>query len=125
MEGETREKISTELNAGPDDVAFEETSLRTRSGLEGAFGPISTPQASTRRVRIGSDLFLIGYPAELEDFPQPTITRGILSRLREWESIGITYLQTDASIAGGQSGGVLVSQHGEVVGISGFAFSEA
>ena len=93
-------------------------------------GPIQTevdplPLMDGEDISIGSDLFLIGYPAELEDFPQPTITRGILSRLREWESIGITYLQTDASIAGGQSGGVLVSQHGEVVGISGFAFSEA
>ena len=76
-------------------------------------------------LEIGSDVLLIGYPAELEDFPQPTITRGILSRLREWESIDMTYFQTDASIAGGQSGGVLVSNQGEVVGISGFAFSEA
>jgi len=93
-------------------------------------GPIQTevdplPLMDGEDISIGSDLFLIGYPAELEDFPQPTITRGILSRLREWESIGITYLQTDASIAGGQSGGVLVSKHGEVVGISGFSFSEA
>lgn len=36
----------------------------------------------------------------------------------------MTYFQTDATIAGGQSGGVLVSKTGEVIGISGFSFTE-
>ena len=73
----------------------------------------------------GSELYLIGYPAEVELFPEPTITRGILSRFREWERLGMTYLQTDAAIAGGQSGGALVNTGGEVVGISTYSFSEA
>ena len=72
----------------------------------------------------GSELFLIGYPAEVDEFPEPTITRGILSRVREWERLGMTYLQTDAAIAGGQSGGALVNSLGEVMGISTFSFSE-
>ena len=37
----------------------------------------------------------------------------------------MTYFQTDASIAGGQGGGVLVSDEGEVVGVSGSILSEA
>ena len=74
---------------------------------------------------LGSDLLLVGYPAEVDLFPQPTITRGILSRFREWERLGITYFQTDAGIAGGQSGGALVNSRGEVVGISTFSFSES
>ena len=73
----------------------------------------------------GSELLLVGYPAEVEELPQPTITRGILSRFREWERLGMTYFQTDAAIAGGQSGGALVNSQGEVIGISTFAFSEA
>ena len=74
---------------------------------------------------IGSELYLIGYPAEVEAYPETTMTRGILSRLREWEEVGITFFQTDASITGGQSGGALVSESGAVVGISGFkAFVE-
>ena len=74
---------------------------------------------------IGSELFLVGYPAEVDLFPQPSITRGILSRFREWDRLGMTYLQTDAAIAGGQSGGALVNSKGEVIGISGLSFSEA
>jgi S1-C subfamily serine protease len=93
-------------------------------------GPLKTsgdplPLADGEDLLIGSELFLIGYPAEQAQFPQLAITRGILSRLREWEPIEMTYLQTDATIAGGQSGGILVSEDGDVVGISGLSFGEA
>ena len=93
-------------------------------------GPIKTENkplslSDGEGLPIGSNVFLIGYPAEVEQFPQPTITSGILSRVRRWEGIQMTYLQTDAAITGGQSGGVLVSDTGEVIGISGFSFSEA
>lgn len=74
---------------------------------------------------IGSDLFLIGYPGEAEEFPQPTISKGLLSRLRQWDAIEITYFQTDAAVAGGQSGGVLVSEKGKAIGITGLLFTEA
>ena len=93
-------------------------------------GPLTTTVGPVNLVDreelvIGSQLYLIGYPAEEEPFPQPTITQGILSRLRQWEPIDMTYFQTDAASAGGQSGGVLVAESGEVIGISGFSFSEA
>lgn len=74
---------------------------------------------------VGSEVYLIGYPAEIEANPQPSITQGIISRFREWELAEITYIQTDAAITGGQSGGVLVSADAEIIGISGFIFSSA
>ena len=73
----------------------------------------------------GSELFLVGYPAETELFPEASITQGVLSRFREWDLQGITLLQTDAAIAGGQSGGALTNALGEVVGISTWVFSDA
>ncbi|MCB9102286.1 MAG: trypsin-like peptidase domain-containing protein [Anaerolineales bacterium] len=93
-------------------------------------GPVQTANPPLALVNgedlvIGNDVFLIGYPGEKEQFPKPTITRGLISRLREWDTVGITYFQTDATIAGGQSGGALVSGNGEVIGISGFSFTEA
>ncbi|NOX61939.1 MAG: trypsin-like peptidase domain-containing protein [Chloroflexi bacterium] len=71
---------------------------------------------------VGSNVYLIGYPGEVEEFPQPSISRGIISRLREWPREKLTYYQTDAAIAGGLSGGVLVSDEGKVIGIAGYQF---
>ncbi|MDA1228869.1 MAG: serine protease [Chloroflexi bacterium] len=93
-------------------------------------GPIDTDLnhidlSNGENLIIGSDTYLIGYPGEVEEFPKPTVTRGLISRLREWDTGQITYFQTDATIAGGQSGGVLVSDKAEVIGISGFSFTEA
>ena len=73
---------------------------------------------------VGSDVYLIGYPAEVEAKPQPSLTKGIISRFREWTGAGITYIQTDAAITGGQSGGVLVSADADVIGISGLGLAD-
>ena len=81
------------------------------------------PLVNGESLEVGSDVYLIGYPGEVEEFPQPTITRGLLSRMRTWEEGGVSYFQTDAAIAGGQSGGVLVSDQGDVIGVSGFGFA--
>ena len=76
------------------------------------------PIGAASEPAIGSDLFTIGYPAEEEPYPQPAISRGVLSRYRHWPDQEITYLQTDALVDGGQSGGVLVSADGAVVGMT-------
>lgn len=73
---------------------------------------------------LGSPVYLVGYPGESESFPEPTITEGILSRKREWEAGEWTFLQSDASVAGGQSGGALVDENGRVIGITNFSFIE-
>ena len=93
-------------------------------------GPIETDVVPAALVNgegsaVGSDTFLIGYPVGMESHPpQPAITRGLLSRMREWESVGVTYFQTDATIEGGQSGGVLTSDKGEIIGISGLSLGD-
>ena len=69
---------------------------------------------------IGSTVYMIGYPAEPERNPDPTISEGILSRLREWHSEGWTFLQSDAAVVGGQSGGALVDATGRVIGVTNF-----
>ena len=86
-------------------------------------GPLQTgkrplPLADGEQLPLGSDLYLVGYPAEYEPDPEPTITRGLLSRVRHWDGYDLTLLQTDAVIAGGQSGGALIDGRGRVVGVS-------
>ena len=116
----------------PDGAWFDDVSVIGWDALSdlAALGPVDisvapADLADEEDLAPGSELYLVGYPAETEAFPEPTISRGILSRFREWEWFGMTYLQTDASIAGGQSGGALVNNLGQVVGISTFSFSEA
>ena len=91
-------------------------------------GPIESvapglPLGDGEGLSIGADVFLIGYPAEHEGSPEPPLTRGVLSRVRESGEEGVTWLQTDATIAGGQSGGALVSDTGELIGLSGYSFA--
>ena len=86
-------------------------------------GPVQSevpapPIGAASEPAIGSDLFTIGYPAEEDPYPQPAISRGVLSRYRHWPDQEITYLQTDALVDGGQSGGVLASADGAVVGMT-------
>ena len=115
----------------PDGSEFEQVPVKGWDLLTdlAVLGPIDAPvlPATLRdgeSIPIGSDMYLIGYPGEVEYFPQPTIAEGTLSRLRQWEPVGVTYFQADAPTAGGQSGGAHVSESGDVVGISGFWFIE-
>ena len=115
----------------PDGANFDQVPVVGWDNLAdlAVLGPISSPAKPLTLIDgeslpIGADVYLIGYPGEFETFPQPAIGRGLLARLREWESIGITYFQTDAIAVGGQSGGALVSETGGVIGISGFRITE-
>ncbi len=91
-------------------------------------GPITTTLPAVtlskgKDLPIGSELYLLGYPGEVEEYPLPTISKGLLSRYRHWDLMGLTFLQTDAAAAGGQSGGILVTREGQVVGILGYLFA--
>ena len=116
----------------PDGSEYEDVPVRNWDLLAdlAVLGPLDTQQppltlADGENLPIGTEGYLIGYPGEVEDLPEPSLTRGVLSRRREWEAAKLTYLQSDATIIGGQSGGVLVSNAGEVIGISGLGWPGA
>jgi S1-C subfamily serine protease len=62
---------------------------------------------------VGTDVFAIGAPADKE--LSQTVTKGIISGRRKIE--GRSFLQTDVSINGGNSGGALVARSGQLLGI--------
>ncbi len=71
------------------------------------------------RLAVGQDLFVIGNPRGLEN----TFTAGILSGFRDFAqlydgTILVEFLQTDAAINSGNSGGPVVDSNGRVVGIA-------
>jgi len=92
---------------------------------------VALPIGSGNEVEKGDDVFLVGYPGESggtnktkPDDLEATISSGIVSRLREAKEFGVSFIQTDATISGGQSGGPLFSDAGDLVGISGLSFAE-
>lgn len=65
----------------------------------------------------GQEVWAVGNPALLEN----TVTKGILSHLHRefrWSADQVAhYIQTDAAIAGGSSGGALYSTEGYLIGV--------
>lgn len=79
------------------------------------------------KVRAGETVLAAGNPL---GFLKHTVTRGIVSALERevrasQSQYAYTYIQTDAVINHGNSGGPLINLHGEVVGINSAKISEA
>ncbi len=71
---------------------------------------------SSADVTVGEEVVAIGYPYDLVE--PATFTRGIVSAVRIDELDGLEYIQTDAALNPGNSGGPLVNLKGEVIGIN-------
>lgn len=69
--------------------------------------------ANYRQTFVGDRVYAIGHPIGLAW----TVTTGIITAKREG-SAGIKYIQTDAAINQGNSGGPMVNENGRVVGIN-------
>ncbi|HEY8378179.1 MAG TPA: trypsin-like peptidase domain-containing protein, partial [Nannocystis sp.] len=87
--------------------------------LEGASGLKPATLGSSSKLAVGDWVMAIGSPMGLEQ----TATAGIISAkgrgsLGLYANSYIDFLQTDASIAPGSSGGPLFNMNGEVVGIN-------
>ncbi len=83
-------------------------------------------------LRTGDQVYAMGYPAlaTLTDalnvnqaIQEPTMTQGIISAKKEMPG-GWDILQTDADIHGGNSGGPLFNDAGEVVGVNTFSLND-
>jgi S1-C subfamily serine protease len=68
---------------------------------------------SSEKLRTGQDIIVIGYSLGLAG--ETTISKGIISAFRSAE--GVDYIQTDAAVNPGNSGGPLVDLEGNVVGV--------
>ncbi len=88
------------------DIAVLSTDLSVASTL--SLGDSST-------LSVGDQVTKIGFGGILEG--EATVAAGIVSALRENDRNAITYVQTDAPVNPGDSGGVLLNETGDVVGV--------
>lgn len=93
-------------------VAMDETLDIALLGVYGVnFTPLKTKGIAS--LKVGDDVYAVGAPRSLSY----TLTKGVVSA-RERNYGGQTYIQTDAAINHGNSGGPLLSDAGEVVGVN-------
>ncbi len=78
--------------------------------------------ADSENVRVGQVVFAIGNPFGLQE----TVTQGIISARgrRAMSDSDVEFLQTDAAVNEGNSGGPLLNLRGEIVGINTAIFSK-
>lgn len=76
------------------------------------------PLGDSAKVRPGEWAIAIGNPLGLDN----TVTAGIISAIQRTNALGegqrVPYLQTDAAVNPGNSGGPLINDRGEVIGIN-------
>ncbi len=86
--------------------------------LEVADGLLLEPLArgDSQRLAPGDPLYVVGFALGTELLGDPTVTRGVLSGRRVVD--GVEYLQTDAAMNPGNSGGPVLDSEGRVVGIA-------
>lgn len=73
------------------------------------------PLIDSSKSKIGQDVYAIGSPLGLSG----TVTKGIISSLRT-TSNGVQLIQLDAALNPGNSGGPLINQSGQVIGVTTF-----
>lgn len=88
--------------------------------------PRAIPIGSSNAVRVGDTVLAIGFPSQ-ELISQKSVSRGIVSALGiPQDGLPIVdYIQTDAAINYGNSGGALVNSRGELIGINSFIYSQS
>ncbi len=79
------------------------------------------PLGDSDQVHVGQMVFAVGNPFGLQE----TVTQGIISaKGRSFRDNGVEFLQTDAAVNQGNSGGPLLNLRGEVIGINSAIYSE-
>ena len=117
-----RVRLGTGRSTYPGTVVERHASLdlayiQIDSRLE--FTPIAI--GNSDEIRVGEEVIAIGFPLGSELGDEATITTGVISAKRE----NLDFLQTDASLNPGNSGGPLLNGHGYVVGVNTAGMAES
>ena len=78
----------------------------------------AAPFGNASSLSLGTEVVAIGYPLGI--IGSPSITRGIVSAIRDDTPFERRVIQTDAAINPGNSGGPLLTGSGEIIGVNTF-----
>ena len=101
------------------DVAIIRVSKTAASGKK-VSGFSTVTMADSDKIKAGQVVYALGSPVGLQN----TISNGIISNVNQVVD-GTSFIQTTAAISHGSSGGALVDEHGEVLGITSAGIVEA
>ena len=90
--------------------------------IDGGGGFTVLDMGDSDDISIGEEVVAVGYPISDMLGESPTITRGVASSVRK--SGGVEYIQTDAAVNPGNSGGPLFNGAGEVIGVNTFVIRD-
>jgi S1-C subfamily serine protease len=78
-----------------------------------------------RELRAGEELIVVGYPRpDVVGVQDMSLTRGLFSSRWQEPQTGVWYVQTDAAMNHGNSGGPVADTQGRVVGVVRFSFAD-
>jgi S1-C subfamily serine protease len=84
--------------------------------------PLMLEEVSAQKV--GDEVVVLGYPrSDVIGASSLTVTRGTISAIRQVD--GIKFVQTDASIEDGNSGGPVMNLRGKVIGLATFSVANS
>jgi serine protease DegS len=94
--------------------------------IEAPLLPRSISIGSSDNIRVGDTVLAIGFPTQTL-MTQKSVSKGIVSALGiPQDGLPIVeYIQTDAAMNYGNSGGALVNAKGELIGINSFIYSQS
>lgn len=94
--------------------------------VDGDTFPPAIPVGTSDHIQVGDTVLTIGYPRR-DLMNQKSVSRGIVSALgipRDGLPV-VEYIQTDAAMNYGNSGGALINAEGSLIGINSFIYSES
>ncbi len=94
--------------------------------IDSSVMPPTIPVGSSDAVRVGDEVLAIGFPSQ-ELMNQKSVSKGIVSALGipQHGLPVVEYIQTDAAMNYGNSGGALINAKGELIGINSFIYSQS
>lgn len=120
------ENISNTTIARAEVVGSDPSTDLALLKVDASIAPPKVPLGTSDGLRVGDPVMTIGYPRR-ELMNQRSVSQGIVSALgipRDGLPV-VEYIQTDAAMNYGNSGGALLNAEGELIGINSFIYSQS